>query len=742
MAAKVLESVFRLTAVFTGAAAFSQASNAVKGIEKTTKAANAGFKAMAGAMLAVGAAAISITSVTKYLQDSKKEALAGQKAFDKLGTSLARVGDMQKLELLAPGTIADQQKKLYDLASTMEQVGGIAKTSLAEGFATLSRSFSPQKINDMSAGIQDFVVRIKGLRATSDDVADVMGKVNMAITQGVTRGLVQQKILTAEQEATFKGLVKSGTEAQRAAFFFKILGNQTGETARQFETLDGKIYKNELAWARLQENVGRPMIALEGKLAPVFTKIANAIEPLTEKVADKLIAWFDKMEPQLAALDPLLESLGRGMIAAFGWLEENWDIVEIGLVGITAALIGITGAVVAFVAVAVAPWAGIAAGIAAVSVAIGVLVVEWPKISAAAEAALEATKFLWEPFVKWFYEGVVKPVTRMFGDIGAAMKGEIDWQQTFETAGEEILLIFQNIGRGILGAIGAGLQAAGQIDWGKVLGDAAVLGAQFNTWLLGALNTGIQGALAGIAGINWSKVFDPIMAGFQSIGDSIVNFDWMQVFSPVLSGFLKLADLIKLGDITHVFAPWMETVKKVVDDIVALFADMPSRIGALLGKVGDAIKAPFQSAYNAIAGWFGKGGGVDKAVASSTASANAAQKGGATGSWQRGGLVAHPQIAAIAEAGPEMVIPLSGAAASRSPGLMAQAASMLGMKPRGGEGKTTSVNFAPVINVSAANDAQGQVIGREVEKALDNPLRTLLEELRKAKAEEQRLSIA
>src|SRR5271166_416860 len=137
MAARTFETVFRLAAVFTGAAAFSSASNAVKGIEKTTKAANAGFKAMAGAMLAVGGAFVSIQKLNQFMKESVAEALAGQKAFDKLGTSLARVKQMQKLELITPGTIADQQKKLYDLAATMEQVGGIAKTTLAEGFATL-----------------------------------------------------------------------------------------------------------------------------------------------------------------------------------------------------------------------------------------------------------------------------------------------------------------------------------------------------------------------------------------------------------------------------------------------------------------------------------------------------------------------------------------------------------------------------------------------------------------------------
>lgn len=706
MAGRTFETIFKLAAVFTGAAAFSQASNAVKGIEKTTKAANAGFKAMAGAMLAVGAGFVSIQKIGQFMKESREEALAGQKAFDKLGTSLQRVAGMQKLELIKPGTIAHQQQALYDLASTMEQAGGIAKTTLAEGFASLSRSFKPEEINKMSTGIQDFIVRTRGIKASSSDVSDMMGKINLAI-QGQAKGLATAKILTVEQDKVFKGLLKTGTQAQRAAFFYKILGNQTGETARQMGTFEGKMLQQEQAYKRLQENAGRPMLALQEAIAPAMTKIFMAVEPFTEKISDKLVKWFKDMGPAIDKMN--LDALSAGFMSFFGWLEENWDIVEIALVGMGAALIGITAAVVAFVAVAVAPWAGIAAGVAAVSLAIGVLVVEWNKMGPEAQGAIDAIMKIWEPIGKWFFDHIVKPIQRAWNDLVAGFRGEISWGEAFQGVGEEVLTIFQNIGKGIIKAIGEGLLAAGKVDWGKVLGDASSF-----MWTEGP------------------KVVGQIT---KSIGDAWNAIDWMAIFSKAVE-IGKAIDK-SIGDAWNAI-DWTGMVNTSIEVIVNTFKTLAPKVGETLTAVKDAIIKPFQDAYNFVANLF-KGLDIGKLIPKINLDPRSWFKGGVPGS-QMGGIISHPTISTLAEKGPEMVIPLTSSGGNRGPGLMAQAANMLGMKPSGQSGQTT-VSFSPVINVSGAG-GDAPALGREVERALERPMRTLLDELKKAKAEEQRLAYA
>jgi hypothetical protein len=85
-----------------------------------------------------------------------------------------------------------------------------------------------------------------------------------------------------------------------------------------------------------------------------------------------------------------------------------------------------------------------------------------------------------------------------------------------------------------------------------------------------------------------------------------------------------------------------------------------------------------------------------------------------------------------------MVIPLRST--DRSRGLLSQAATALGMGGRGG-GELTPVNLtmnAP-ITINGAPVGQEGSIGREVQKALQDPIRNLLDQIKAARAFETRL---
>jgi hypothetical protein len=95
----------------------------------------------------------------------------------------------------------------------------------------------------------------------------------------------------------------------------------------------------------------------------------------------------------------------------------------------------------------------------------------------------------------------------------------------------------------------------------------------------------------------------------------------------------------------------------------------------------------------------------------------------------------------LAERGAEMVVPLQGGGEGRSRGLLSQAANLLGMRGGlGGGGGPISLSMSVPITISNVPVGQEGAIGREIEAALQDPVRQLLEQLRKAKDEEQRLS--
>jgi hypothetical protein len=108
---------------------------------------------------------------------------------------------------------------------------------------------------------------------------------------------------------------------------------------------------------------------------------------------------------------------------------------------------------------------------------------------------------------------------------------------------------------------------------------------------------------------------------------------------------------------------------------------------------------------------------------------------------QAGGIVAARGMYNLAERGAEMVVPLQGGGEGRSRGLLSQAANLLGMRGGlGGGGGPISLSMSVPITISNVPVGQEGAIGREIEAALQDPVRQLLEQLRKAKDEEQRLS--
>jgi hypothetical protein len=113
-----------------------------------------------------------------------------------------------------------------------------------------------------------------------------------------------------------------------------------------------------------------------------------------------------------------------------------------------------------------------------------------------------------------------------------------------------------------------------------------------------------------------------------------------------------------------------------------------------------------------------------------------------TASSAFGGLFTRPDITRIAERVPEMVVPLENTMRSRS--LLGAAASMAGFNrgAAGGGSGHTHLNFNAPINVHGVQTGNETAVASEVQRALRDPIRKLLEELKKAKLHEQRLSYA
>jgi hypothetical protein len=107
---------------------------------------------------------------------------------------------------------------------------------------------------------------------------------------------------------------------------------------------------------------------------------------------------------------------------------------------------------------------------------------------------------------------------------------------------------------------------------------------------------------------------------------------------------------------------------------------------------------------------------------------------------QLGGMFSHPGLTSIAERVPEMVVPLEGSTRSRS--LLSAAASMIGFRQGAAGGGHTNLSMHAPITINGVATGNEAVVAKEVQRALRDPIRGLLDELRKAKLHEQRLAYA
>jgi hypothetical protein len=827
-----LDTVFKIGAVFTGAAAINQAQQAITGLEQKGLLAGLSFKKMVAGIGTLAAGYLTVDKLTGFINSSVDAARKAKAAYQGIYDALGKIPPLQKL---GTAVIKDQADKINDLAKNLEKVGGLASETLAASFSNLiDKGFSPAKIAAMSSAFEDVIVRVKGIKASAEDATAVAQQFGNAIKTGgadAAQQLVAMGVITADQVDHFNSL-KTATD--RYSFTLQEMQKHVGDTAAAMKTQEGIQIRLQNAWKDVKVAIGTPFMQAQDAIATALTKIneiliANAdkisakVTPIIGKMADSFTSWIEKVVANLDKYSPQLDKFGDVVGKAFDFIIAHgaeiakWSgaigaslavfgtagVVAGNVIKITSAIQGLAAAwkilsalnVGGIIALMTNPATWIVIGIAAVAAAIYLLITHWEDVKKAAVSAWNWIVATWGSAANWIATNVVKPVVDLFG---------------------------------------------GLIDKIKV-GD-------------------IWGAF-----VEWVKVTDKI--------DTFIFQKIIELFTPLVAEIGKA-----IGELFPAFAQWAATIpewiqKNIIDKIVDAFKGLPKLIGDALGGLGASIIGGFNQGWNAFTGWAkgipflgglfgGKGGtsgeaatwaapppgsapaggagdagaginatsaaigaatppmramGFGPAAGDTGHAANYSQygsgpadssgkhlltandvavsqeylskfpmgsfvdiiKGGkvlyshpkvADTSWynnpirpthgfeQRhvedlgtaqlvrsaaiGGMFAHPALTTIAERVPEMAIPLEGTGRSRS--LLSSAASAIGMQgARGGSGGGAmhfSMN-AP-ITIHGVPAGQERAIATQVERAMQDPIRRLLEELKKARAHEQRLSYA
>ena len=316
--------------------------------------------------------------------------------------------------------------------------------------------------------------------------------------------------------------------------------------------------------------------------------------------------------------------------------------------------------------------------------------------------------------------------------VTAIFAGEIDWGKSFASIQAAFGKIDWNqigadVNKGVLDLLGSIGAALGSVDWGGV---AKAIGMGLGT----AIGVAIQGY------VKFGEV----------LRDVIKNTDWVAVLAAIGQGIevvgRGLADII-VGLFEGAFEALASTdfAKSIFDEVKT----WPGRIGESLAGLKDVLLTVFKTAFDAVIaavqGWAGQ---IGSSIMSSISGIGSGIKnlfggGGkqaAVEAKQAGGMVSKPSMTMLAEHGiPEMVIPMQGG--SRSRALLASAAEKIGMGGALREGGgAMDVNVSIPITVNGVAPGHEAEMASKIERAMGDPIRELLAQLRKARDEERRLS--
>jgi hypothetical protein len=749
MADKSMNMMLAISAVFQGERAFAairksagSTANALKKIALETAGIIIGFKAIQG--------------VSDFFGGAIKEAQDARAANEKLGAALAR---NPKIAAKGADVVATRIQQLTGLADAMEKSGVVAATSLKAGFAGLSAAgFSPAQIEASAEGFRGVVVALNGIGASAGEVSATTQQVRNFIKTGAPLPRTWNAILTAQDKVALSSKV-ANSELKRGTAIQKIMETQTWRNAAAMETSAGKAWIAAQNWKRVQETIGAPFLDTQLAFTEMWGEVALAIEPVSKEIANALnpamkdlAGWLRSPEVKSGLAD-----FGGGLKLGFAWIKDNWEPISKGLtaIGVGAATLGVFAVISNPVVLAVAALTGLAAVVIT-------LVDNWKLISPAIDAAgkdiAKSTEWLWKPIADALgkvWPDIQAELTRMVKLVQSFFTGEIDWTALWTGLGKSTSKIGQAVGKIEWGTIALTIgksigNAAKSIDWSGVV-------ASIGTGISNAAKT-VGGA---IAGVDWSGIARAIGHG---IGNALKVIAWATFILPmdIYNAFAKVITEVNWADVGKTAIELLGTAAKNALTVGSFLGEISTHIvtglvtslaGEEWGKLAETFIKGFSSALagvlaevaswgpkiiqSIISGLGGLGGAIVGAM--KLDSVPLATKGGVQNKiphGQYGGIVSQPTLAAIGEAGSEAVIPINRN--QRSQGLLAQTARMMGMGGKGGGEQTVSVSMP--ITVNGAQAGQEASIAREIERHMQDPIKSLLDQLREARDEERRLA--
>lgn len=539
-------------------------------------------------------------------------------------------------------------KSIATLKEEMSK-GSISAEMVAQAFQDVTKE-GGFFYNAMEAQSKTFNGQISTLK---DNVNSFLGDLTKGIQDKLKDGLLPKvneqlsSISTAFQKGGFRGLLQ-----------------QFGAIGIAIQKIIDKINK-----------VASNTSTMQG-LKNVFTAIKNVVNsiiPIISSLVNKIIE-FATSETVLKTIETILNGIGK----AIQFCKNNAAILKpvilglvTGFVAFKTIVVGLTAAISAYnliveimnakkmmsagatitetaaqwglnAALLACPITWIIIGIAALIAIIVVLVVYWDKVKAVALKCWEGIKNIWDKVASWFKTTVIDPVVNFFKGLWSGIvnifTNIINWIKSNWTT---ILAFLINPFTGIL----------------KLLYDKCTGFRKFVNNILSVIKTFVQNVVSFIVSLSittWNFISN--LCGETT---SWVNTNLIQ---PISNFFKGLWNSITNGvsfvkkTIIKAFSSAFDKVKEVWNKITGFFSGLWNGIKNTVNKLINNGKE-------------------------ATATSSKVKSNDKVTKHALGGLMTTKHIGIVAEAGPEMIIPLSNRKKQRGINLWQQAGHILGMQP-------------------------------------------------------------
>ena len=429
---------------------FVDTDSAEKSLQKTDKKASGlgtslanGFKAagqfaatVGKAALAVGGAVVTLTETTREYrtEQGKLEAafkaagFEGDEARKTYSTLNGVLGDSGQAVEAANhlALLCDSEEELAEMTNAMTGIYATFGDSLPlEGLAEAANETA--KVGKVTGSFAD---ALNWVSLGSEGWREALGgnkKALAAFSRESKAGANNEDAFTAALEAC-------SNEQERQALITSTLNVAYGDAAEKYREVNGEVIAANTA----QDNLTNTLANIGGLLEPIVTRGKEILTEVLERFAPTITDLAEVAIPfLLGAFETLviwLETAVQWFKDAYTWITENETAVTLIAIAIgtlaaalTAYQIAQNAATIAttFATAATTAWgaavAFLTSPITLIILAIGaliaiiyLLVTNWDTVKAAAGAAWEYIKNVWQVVSKWFDTNVVQPVKKGF----------------------------------------------------------------------------------------------------------------------------------------------------------------------------------------------------------------------------------------------------------------------------------------------------------------------------------------